>query len=802
MIRNHLKVAIQNFSRFKFVSIINLIGLTAGFVVCGMIYLFVQNELKYDQFHTHTDRLYRLTTEFRYPGTAPRILAQSAAPMAPHIQRQFSNVEAFTRLVAFEDNTIFKYDNREVIIKKSFAADTSFFQLFDFELIAGDANTALRAPSSVVLTEKLAAQLFPNEEPLGKIITQTSALGTDRDTTVSYLITGIMNDIPQHSHLQFDALFNIDHSLPDDRNGQEWHGVFTNTYFLMRNPIHDIASFEHQIAQSLEPVMNGSDYIRLHVQPLSDVHLGSVEVTEDHINYQKFDRRYIYIFSIIALIVLTIAGVNFTNLSTVIAHKRAKEIGIRKTIGASRASIIAQFLGESVLLSFIAAGIGVLLIDFLFPYLQLFIGREIKVNVFQNLPFLISLLGVVLLLGLLAGFYPAVYMSSFRPVQALKKIQIGNSPKRLVINSLVVVQFVTATVLIIGTIVVVQQLNFLRNEDKGFNTSQVITIDLGYGNWGKYDALKNDWLGLAGVEDVTASRSMLGSEAVQTGISFKDPEGAQQNIAIPVLLTDDNYLAFYDMQLAAGRNFSENAAQNGKEYIINETLAKQIGWEDPVGQPVQLAWAQEPGIVVGVVKDFNFNTLHHKITPLCIWASFGNNKEVSVKISAANMAATLGALEHTWKQHIQDRPFGYQFLDEHFAKLYEAETRIGRLMTAAAGLAVVIACLGLFGIAAFMTEQRTKEIGIRKVLGASMSGIVALLSKDFIKLVLIAIVLASPIAWYMMNRWLEAFAYRIDIEWWMFVLAAVLAIIIAFTTVSVQTVRAAMANPVKSLRTE
>lgn len=802
MIRNYLRVALKNLHRFRFVSTINLIGLTTGFMVCGMIYLFVQNERSYDQFHTQADRLYRLTTEFRYPGTAPRVLAYSAAPMGPHIERQFGEVEAFTRLVANEDNTIYKYGDREVVIGKSFAADTSFFRLFDFKLLQGDGKSALKDPNNVILTRHLADQLFPDEAPMGKIITQTSAIGADRDTTVAYVVAGIMQDVPQHSHLQFDALFNIDNALPDNQSGQEWHGVYMNTYFLLQRPIQDISQFEARIARSLEPVMSGSEYVRLHVQPLVDVHLGSVEVTEDYANFQKFDSRYIYIFSIIALIVLAIAGVNFTNLSTVIANKRAREIGIRKTIGAGRSSIIAQFLGESVLLTLIAAFISVCLIDFAFPYLQTFIGREMEVHVFQNVPFLLGLTGVALLLGVLAGLYPALYMSSFRPVQALKKLQTGKSPKRLIINSLVVAQFITATVLIIGTIVIIRQLDFLQNQDKGFATEQVINLDLGYGNWGKYSTLKNEWLSVAGVADVTAARSILGSEAVQTGIIFKDAEGVEQNIAVPVLVTDENYLAFYDMQLVAGENFSDRAAETGNEYIINETLARQIGWEDPIGQPFQMTWAQEPGRIVGVVKDFNFNTLHHKITPLCIRAQAGNNKEVSVKVSAANLTRTLAALEGIWKQQVQDRPFNYQFLDEHFADLYESELRIGRLMTAAAILAVIIACLGLFGMAAFMTEQRTKEIGIRKVLGASVSGIVALLSRDFVALVLIAIVIASPIAWYLMNRWLETFAYRVEVHWWMLALAGIVAIAIALATVSIQTVKAAIANPVRALRND
>jgi len=802
MWKNYIKVAFKNLNRFRFVSIINLIGLTIGFIVCGMIYLFVQSELQYDQFHSNADRLYRLTTEFRYPGTTPRILALSAPTMGPHIQRQFAEVETFTRLVLYEENTIYKYNNKEVIIKKPFAADTSFFQVFDFQLISGDKKTALQDPASVILTKKIADQLFKNENPLGKIITQTSAIGADRDTTISYIITGIMEDAPQQSHLQIDALFNISNSVPTGKDAQEWHGVYTLTYFLLQHPIQNITSFEAKIAESLKPVMNGSDNIKLHVQPLADVHLRSRDVTEDLNNFQKFDHRYIYIFSVIALIVLAIAGVNFTNLSSVIAHKRAKEIGIRKTMGASKTSIITQFLGESVLLTLLAATISVLAIDWLMPYLQNFTGRVITVPVFNNIKFLSGMLGVAILLGILAGLYPAFYMSSFQPIEALKKLKIGKSPKRLVINSLVVVQFVTATVLIIGTLVIIQQLYFLRNQDKGFETSQVITMDLGYGNWGKYEALKNEWLGTAGVQDVTASRSMLGSEAVQTGITFKDSEGVRQDIAIPILLTDDNYVSFYDMKLISGRHFSKNAAKNGNEYIINETLAKQIGWKDPIGQPIQLAWAEAPGTVVGVVKDFNFNSLHHKITPLCIWASFGNNKEVSVKVNTGNLSTTLSSLENIWKQHIQDRPFTYQFLDEHFAALYESETRIGRLMSIAAAFAVFIACIGLFGIAAFMTEQRTKEIGIRKVLGASVTSIVELLSKEFIILVFIAILIATPIAWWAMRQWLEGFAYRIDIQWWLFVGAGLIAIVIAVATVSFQAIRAAVANPVESLKNE
>ncbi|MDX1941649.1 MAG: FtsX-like permease family protein [Saprospiraceae bacterium] len=802
MIQNYLKVALKNFFRFRFVSAINLIGLTLGFAVCGMIYFFVQYEQSYDQFHSKIDRLYRLTTEFKYPGTEPRIHASTAPPMAPHIQQQFAEITSFTRLIPFEKNTIYKHQGKEIVIGQAFAADTSFFELFDFQLVAGDARTALKDPSNVVLTKSIADRLFTNENPLGKIITQTFSQGEAGDTTVSYVVTGILQDIPKHSHLQLDALFNINNSLPGDRGGQEWHGVYASSYLLAQTPIQNLTQFEDRIAESLKSVMSGAEYIRLYVQSVADVHLKATQVIEDHANYQKFDGRYIYIFSIIALIVLAIAGVNFTNLSTVIANKRAKEIGIRKTIGANRTSIVAQFLGESVLLTLVAALISALLIDLTFPALKAFIGREIEVNIFQNIPFLLTLLGTAILLGILAGLYPAFYMSSFQPIQALKKLQVGKLSKRLVINSLVVVQFITATALIIGTIVILQQLNFMKTQDKGFETSQIITADLGFGAFSKYETLKNEWLNVAGVENVTAARSILGGEAIQTGLSFNDKEGVRQDIAVPIMITDDDYLSFYEMKVINGSNFSENATQTGDEYIINETFAKQIGWENPIGQPMQLAWASVPGKIVGVVKDFNFNTLHHKITPLCIWASAGNTKEVSLKVSTGDLSATLSALESIWKKHITDRPFAYQFLDEHFAKLYESEQRIGRLMSAAAGLAVVIACLGLFGIAAFTTEQRTKEIGIRKVLGASVSNIVELLSRDFLILVLIAILIASPIAWYAMTQWLEDFAYRIQIQWWVFALAGVTAIGIALFTVSFQTIKAAISNPVKTLRTE
>ena len=801
MLQNYFKVAIKNLLRFRFVSIINLIGLTTGFAVCGMIYFFVQQELSYDQFHTKADRIYRLTSELKYPGTTPRTLAISAATMAPHLQQKMGEIEGFTRLIPFEKKVIYRQGDKEVVIENAFAADTSFFTLFDFKLLYGDKNTVLKDPANVVISKDLSNKLFGNENPLGKLLTQTFA-AAEKDTTVAYIIAGVLDNIPQNSHLQFDAIFNIQSSLPGDWQGQEWHSLIGITYLLARSPISNIPSLEDRIAQSLKGVMASSEYVQLHLQPLSDVHLASTNIDSDDYNYQKFNKQYIYIFSIIAFIVLAIAGVNFTNLSTVIANKRAKEIGIRKTIGADRKSIIIQFLGESVLLTAMAALLGIALIDLLHTPLEHFINRTIDTPIFQDATFLLAMIGLVITLGILAGLYPALYISSFLPVQAIKKLQTSKTPKRLVISSLVVVQFITATALIIGTVVVISQLNYLKNKEKGYEISQVISLNLGAGNWSKYNALKNEWLGVAGVEDVTAARNELGGEAFQTGIFFKNPSGEMQNIAIPVMMTDKNYFTFYKMKFAAGQSFSENALETGNEYIINETLAKQIGWKDPIGQPMKLGWAPETGKIVGVVKDFNFNTLHHKIPPLCIQASTGSNQEVSIKVNTKDLSGTLSALENSWKKQINDRPFDYQFLDEHFATLYESETRISRLITAAALLAVIIACLGLFGIAAFTTEQRTKEIGIRKVLGASVSDVIGLLSKDFMILVIISIIIASPIAWYVMNRWLQDFAYRIDIQWWMFVLAGAAAIGIALLTVSFQAIKAAVANPVESLRSE
>lgn len=802
MLRNYFKVALKNLNRFRLVSSINLIGLTIGFGVFGVIFLLLITELSYDRFHSKIDRLYRLTTEFRYPGIAPSTLALSAAPMAPHIQRQFNNVEAFARLRAIEANIVYRSGNQEVVLNNALEVDTSFFQLFDFQLMAGNAKTALKNPASIVLTEKIANQLFAKDNPMGKIITRTYALNADRDTTVSYLVTGVLKNIPQYSHLQFDALFNVNEGFTLDLGGQEWHSVVANTYFLTKSPIQDITAFENNIAASLANVMAGSKYVKIHIQPFQDIHLMSTTVNSDENNFQKFDKRYIRIFSLIALIVLAIAGVNFTNLATVIAHKRAKEIGIRKTLGANRRSVIIQFLGESLLLSFLAALMSLLFIDLILPYLQQFMNREIAATVFKNVPFLLTISGVVVVMGVTAGLYPAFYLSSFQPLAAMKKLQIGSKPRHWLVHTLVVAQFITATILIVGTLVIIQQLNFLKNQDKGFSINQILSINSGYNNWSKYHALKNEWRNVAGVQDVTAARDVLGGEALQTGIIFDDKDGIQQNIAVSVMLTDDNYLSFYDMKLVAGNKFSEGAARRSNEYIINETLAKQIGWEKPVGQPIRLGWEQEMGTIVGVVKDFNFNTLHHKITPLCIHAAEGNNQGISIKVNTDHLAPTLASLEKIWKQHIQDIPFDYQFLDEHFAKLYESETRIGRLMSTAAALAVFIACMGLFGIAAFTTEQRTKEIGIRKVLGASVGSIVELLSRDFMKLVFIAILIASPIAWWAMQQWLEGFAYRIEIKWWLFVLAGITAIIIALATVSFQAIRAAVANPVESLKNE
>ena len=798
MLKNYLILAFRNLWRNKTFSFINVVGLSIGMAVCISILLFVSFEKSFDA--THTKNIYRLNEVQSPEGMASsQKVALSMYPMAPTLMDEFPEIKNYVRLNHFEMAGLAN-KNKKVFLDNVFWTDPSFFQVFDYKLLKGDPKTALKAPNSVVLTTESAIKLFGHEDALGKSLTTHNM-----SDTLHFTVTGIMENIPQNSHLQFNALYSLITKVnPTDTNNWRsgWGGNWLITYLELAHN-SNIERLEKKFPAYLQKHM-GDDIIKsyqLFLQPLKEVHSTSGDITHDYFNFKKFDKSYTTIFLLIGLIVLVIASVNFINLSTAKSGSRAKEVGVRKSIGAQRSQLTFQFLTESILLSFIAMLIALLLVKISLPFVNQLSDHQLEFSFIKQPLLLLKILSATLLLGLLAGLYPALYLSSFKPVKVLKGISL--SGKSLSRNALVTGQFACAAFLIITTIFVLQQLNFMRNKDAGFNKDQVIIISGAYKGYARLKAaLEQSPL----VKGVTGSSQSLGNNLHQGGFTFKG-NGPERELASSHVLVDEDFISLYQIKLLAGKNFSKEG--NGNEYIINESLAKELLKDTPKA-PLEsligkILWGDDDttSTIVGISADFNFNTLHNKVETLALinLSTYGFH-DVSVKIDGSRAKEAIAEVEAIYKNTIHSYPFSYVFLDEHFEKLYRNDQKVSKVVAILGILAIVIACLGLLGLASYATQSRVKEIGVRKVLGASVPAIIQLLSFDFIKPVLIANLIAWPVAWLAMNSWLQNYAYHISISLWVFVVAGVCSLLIALISVSSHTFKAAIANPVKSLRTE
>ncbi|MES2372819.1 MAG: ABC transporter permease [Bacteroidota bacterium] len=801
MLKNYFKTAWRNLWKNKAFSSINIIGLAIGMAAFMMIMLFVSYERSFDNFHTKN--IYKLNEVQKFEGMlAAQKVGLSMFPMGPTLKNDLPEIKNFTR-VSWRKQYEMRYQEKKVFLPQAFFVDSTFLHMFDFPLVQGDKQTALQKPNSVVLTRSGARLIFGNEEAIGKTITN---YGRD---TISYTVTGILENIPQNSQFQFEALFSFNTIYKPDWMVNRWGGNWLNTYFELA-PNTNMAALDKKFPPYLKKYMSRNDNWKnyeLFLTPLRDMHSKASDIGLDYVNYQKFDSKYTDIFSLIALIVLIIACINFMNLSTARSAERAREVGIRKTIGAHRLQLGVQFLGETVLLSFIALIFAVGLVELCLPYVNNLSQRQLSLPIFSNVSLLVSVLAGTILLGILSGLYPAVYLSSFQPVKVLKgAIQTGRN-KSVLRNVLVVGQFTSAIFLIIATIFVVRQLTYMRKLDPGFSREQVVTVPLDRVSSAKFEVLKQDLLASSLIKGVTGAQDQLGSHLDQSGVQFKG-NGPMRNLTSTRLIVDPDYLTLYQLALVKGRNFSHDMSANEKEYIINETLAKELLKDDPKATQESLLGKNfgfdSAGTIVGIAKDFNFNSLHYKIETMFLFnvVKDGGFTQLSVKINGDKTAESIAYIQSVWRKLFNDHPFEYQFLDDHFREVYRADEQVSKIIGILAVLAIIISCLGLFGLASHSAEKRTKEVGIRKVMGASVQSLVSLLSLDFLKLVLIANVIAWPIAWFVLNRWLQDFAYRVNISLWVFIMAGIAAIFIALITVSFQALKAAWMNPVKSLRTE
>lgn len=793
MLKNYLTIALRTLWRHRAFSIINILGLSVGMTAFFLIFEYVRFETSYDRFHSKGDRIYRVVADVITPTETGHEVA-ATAPIAVNMKKDFPQVEDAVRIGS--DSYLVRKGNIKFQELNSILADSTFFNLFDFPLVEGDPRTALVHPMSIILSQSTAKKYFGKTDPLGQHLLLTAR-------PVDMTVTGVMKDIPENSQIKADLIVSLSSNkmiygqpTPDS----EWTNHIYVTYVLLK-PHTDAKALQAQLPAWME--MHDGAQMRafqmhdsLILEPFRDVYL--------HSKYGGFvqgSATDVYLFSIIGIFILMLAGINFINLTTARGAERAKEVGIRKVIGALRSQLARQFIGESVVISLLAFVVALTLCSLLIPLFNQLAGKTISTGIFSRPSDVLTLFVLAIAVGLTAGFYPALVLSSFRPVMVLKGHFSTGAKGVLMRKGLVVFQFAISILLLIGTAMVYTQLDYMRTRDLGFTKQQTMMIPTN-GDPHK-DVFKQSLASLPGVLATCFSSDVPGIHPTSAYTEMENSKGAMQKTNLDTYFVDFDFIGQYDLKFAAGRGLSPNFPTDSTEaMVINESAARMLGYSTPasaIGRNFS-QWGRQ-GKIIGVLKDFHYLSLQTPIQPMAMRYEpfFG---WISIKVSTNHLAATIKAIGDKWTQAIPYRPYEYYFLDEWFDRQYRAETRFGHLFVNFAVLAILISCLGLLGLASYNTIQRTKEIGIRKVLGAGVPRIVNLLSIDFIKLIGIAFVLAAPLAWLGMHKWLGSFAYRTPIHWWIFAAAGALAVGIAFITISFQAVRAAMANPVRSLRTE
>ena len=807
MLKNYFKTAVRNLSKNKFYSSINIIGLAVGLATCLLIFLYVVDELGYDKYNANAGRIYRANNDIKFNGNYLD-LSQVPAVMGPTMLREMPQVQQYVRM-NWHGSFLVKKGNENIQEQRVAYADSTLFDVFTLPVIAGDAKTALKDYHSLVITETIAKKYFNSTDVVGKTMLMND--------TSNYKITAVIKDIPKQSHFHFDFFVPMLESY--GINEDNWLSENYTTYILLKKNA-DVRQFEAQLNPfmdkhvgpqlqsfvniSLSDFKKGGGYIRASLTPLTAIHLHSNKQGDLEGNGNA---EYVYIFSGIALMILLIACVNFMNLSTARSSNRAKEVGVRKVLGSLRANLIQQFLTESFLISFVALVIAVLMAWLLLPYFNQLAGKEINAAALLQPYMVLSLVVLMLIVGLLAGSYPAFFLSSFQPIDVLKGKLAKGFKRSWLRNSLVVFQFVISIVLIFGTIVIYNQLNYIHNKDIGFNRNQVVIINHANTLGNQAETFKNELLQVSGVQSATMSGYLPVNYGRNSNTYFTSPTlDPTTGINVQAWTVDENYVPTLGLKIAEGRNFSQQFLTDSTGVIINEAAAKFLATKNLLNKKIYtIKDIQSKELIdfhiIGIVKNFNFSSLRDVVTPLALFLG-KDNGNISVRISSGDISNAVAQIKNKWKAIAPSQPFDYSFMDDDFNKLYTTEQRTGNIFITFAVLAILIACLGLFGLVTYAAEQRIREIGIRKVLGASVSNIAGMLSTDFLQLVIISAAIAFPLAWWAMNKWLQGFAYRVNISWWAFAIAGILALLIALITVSFQAIKAAIANPVKSLRTE
>jgi len=828
MLKNYIKIAWRNIRRNKVNSSINIAGLAIGLACVIMITLYIQDELKYDNMFANVNRIYQVNLDGNFGGQA--FYANSTPPpVGAALQKNFPEIKAFTRMF-FAGNQVVSNDlssktQNHFAEKALFGVDSNYLQVFNYPLKEGNAATCLQKPHSIVITAAIAKKYFGNDEAMGKILLVDQF-------KQPFTVMGVLKDIPTQSTFRFNMLVPMTDCPAVKQFSWSWVWSLMNTYVVLNdnftNTPESVAQLEkkfpamvrvqaasafERIGQPLDQLYKKGGKWDFHLQPFTAVHLHSANIGTNFTTLG--DIKYVYIFSAIALFIIILACVNFMNLSTAQSAIRTKEVGIRKVLGSLRPQLIKQFLTEAMLYSFISAGFSILLVVLLLPAFNQLAAKEFSVaSIFQDGIWAFVLL-LAVITGLLAGSYPAFYLTSFNPISVLKGVGLfKKGANQLMRNGLVVFQFAVSIALIICTLIVFQQLRYAQNKDLGLKKDNVVVIpnvEKMKGDAQK-ETFRQQLAGMPGVENASLSSDVPGIDFYgftdfYTPVKSDDKEKLAKDVTLTSLVTDEHFIPTLKMQLLQGRNFSKDY-NDSLSTIVNETTVKQVGWKQPIGRYITYPGQDDRHYkIIGVVKDFNTQSLHTVVTPAALFyitsKTYQANSEYALlTVNTNDLTSLLSSLENKWKNFAPAVPFEYSFLDKDFEALYRSEQRMGTVFGIFTFFSIFVACLGLFGLSIYTAERRTKEIGVRKVLGASVQSLVTLLSKDFLKLVFISAFVAFPVAWWAMNSWLQAFVYRINVEWWVFALSGALALLIALCTISFQAMKTALMNPVKSLRTE
>lgn len=806
MIRNYLKIAWRNLLKNKTFGSINLFGLVTGLTTCLLIFLYVNDELSYDRYHKKADRIYRIDNELKFNGNHFD-LAVCPPQMGQVFQASFPEIENYVRL-RWKGTILVKKDGQIRPVDMVAYADSTLFNILDFKFLAGNPATALNEPNSIVLNETLAMKFFNSTNIVGQ------SFVTDRKT---YKITGVTEDMSKQSHFKFDVF--VPMADDEDSKATTWMSENYNTYVLLRkdanlavlqskmfklNQERLAIELKAAVNQTLDDILKSGGAANISMMPLTDIHLKSHKIGD---LFGNGNPDNVYIFSVIGFLILLLASFNYTNLSTAVAANRAKEVGMRKVMGSTKISIIAQFLSESLALSFVALFISYVLLAILLPSFNELASKSLSFGEILKPKLILSSLVLMIVLSLFSGAYPAFFISSFVPSQVLKGKIAKGFKSGWFRNSLVVFQFSITIILLVGTIIIYRQLDFIKHKDLGYNRDQVLVLQNIGALREQTKNFKDELLGISGVEAASMSGFLPVNFNRSNNTYFNKPTGDfDGSVSMQNWTVDEDYIPTLGIKMAKGRNFSKEFSTDTTAIILNEVAAKKFGGDAILGKKIYTLRdinnkEMVSYTVVGIIKNFNFSSLRDEIAPLSLL--YGRDRgSISLKVSSQNLSGLISQIEAKWKARVPEQALNYSFMDEDFSRQYEADQKTGKIATSFAALAILIASLGLLGLVLYAVELRTKEIGIRKVLGASIQSVYALLTKEFMVLVSIAMLVAFPAAYYLMQRWLKDFAYRIDIEWWVFAVAGAFTITVALLTVSYQAIKAATMNPVRSLKSE